>query len=197
MEKKLHRDEHHKVIGGVCAGLAEYFGMDVAIIRAIFLVTLLLKGGGVLVYFVLWAVLPKKGLSFDPGVDYRVPPQADPFNPFTSAPQGNFNVPPFVAPPKKQASKVGLIIGVILIVIGAFSLLDQLNFIPDWDFDNLWPIALVAGGLALIASGVKKQPWEKNDWHNTSTVADEPKAEEPKVEPTKDENESDNTPPTI
>ncbi|MEO3408286.1 PspC domain-containing protein [Mucilaginibacter sp. CAU 1740] len=192
MEKKLHRDEHHKVIGGVCAGLAEYFGTDVAIIRAIFVVALLLKGGGVLAYIVLWIVLPKKGFNFNPGVDYRVPPQADPFNPFTSAPQGDFNAPPFMAPPQKKASKVGLIIGVVLILIGAGTLLSELDLVPDWDFENIWPLVLVAGGIALIASGFKKQPWEKNDWH-----ANEPVADEPKVEPTKEETESDNTPPTI
>jgi phage shock protein PspC (stress-responsive transcriptional regulator) len=192
MEKKLHRDEHHKVIGGVCAGLAEYFGTDVAIIRAIFVVALLLKGGGVLAYIVLWIVLPKKGFNFNPGVDYRVPTQADPFNPFTNAPQGDFNPPPFMAAPQKKASKVGLIIGVILILIGAGTLLSELDLVPDWDFENIWPLVLVAGGIALIASGFKKQPWEKNDWH-----ANEPVADEPKVEPTREETESDNTPPTI
>ena len=192
MEKKLHRDEHHKVIGGVCAGLAEYFGTDVAIIRAIFVVALLLKGGGVLAYFVLWAVLPKKGFNFNPGVDYRVPPQTDPFNPFTNAPQGNFNQPPFIVPPKKKASKVGLIIGVILIMIGGITLLDELDLIPNWDFDNFWPLVLVGGGIALIASGFKKQPWEKQDWHNT-----EAPTEAPEAEPAKEETKFDNTPPTI
>ncbi|AYL98879.1 PspC domain-containing protein [Mucilaginibacter celer] len=193
MEKKLHRDEHHKVIGGVCAGLAEYFGMDVAIIRAIFLVTLLLKGGGVLIYFILWMALPKKGLDFTPGVDYRVPPQQDPFNPFAGAPQNQpFNQPPFVAPPKKHASTFGLVFGVALILIGGICLLNELDLMPDWDFENFWPIALVAGGIALIASGFKKQPWEKQSWQNADAADAEPAATE-----TKEETQSDNTPPTI
>jgi len=82
MEKKLYRDERRKVIGGVCAGLADYFDIDIAIIRALFLLTFIFMGTGFMVYIVLWIVLPKKDYNyFNPGVDYRVPPQ-DPFNPF-------------------------------------------------------------------------------------------------------------------
>ncbi len=58
MEKKLYRDTHNKVIGGVCSGLAEYFNVDVSIVRVLFLASLILKGGGFLVYIVLMIVLP-------------------------------------------------------------------------------------------------------------------------------------------
>src|SRR5476649_1307276 len=66
MEKKLYRDEHHKVIGGVCAGLADYFGIDVSIVRLVFVLTLILKGGGGLLYIILWIVLPKRPFSYIP-----------------------------------------------------------------------------------------------------------------------------------
>lgn len=101
MEKKLYRDERRKVIGGVCAGLAEYFDIDIAIIRALFLLTFIFMGTGLMVYVVLWIVLPKKYQQyFNPGVDYRVPPQDDPYNPFAAGvpPQQDM---PFGVPPKK------------------------------------------------------------------------------------------------
>jgi hypothetical protein len=44
-------------------------------------------------------------------------------------------------------------------------LLDEFDILPHWDFSNLWPLALVAIGGALIFSGEKKKPWEKSDWH--------------------------------
>jgi phage shock protein PspC (stress-responsive transcriptional regulator) len=178
MEKKLYRDEHKKVIGGVCAGLADYFGIDVSIVRAIFLLTLILKGGGLLVYIVLWIVLPKRNYDFyTPGVDYRVPPQQDSFNPFSSAaPQPGS---PFVNPPKKQASTVGLIFGVILILIGASCLLNEFDILPDWDFEKLWPVVLVVIGFALMASGKKNKPWENANWQHTGgEVKDAPAKED-------------------
>jgi len=191
MEKKLHRDEHRKVIGGVCAGLAEYFGTDVAVIRAIFLVTLILKGFSLPIYIVLWIALPKKGFDFTPGVDYRVPPQDNPFMDDPKFGGQPFNPPPFVNPPKKQASTVGLIFGVAMILLGSVFLLNELDLMPDWDFENLWPVMLVGAGIALIVSGAKKQPWEKQNWH-TNEVTDAPG-----TEPTKDETETKDTPPTI
>ena len=46
-------------MAGVCAGLAEQFGISVTIVRLAFLLSALLGGGmGVVIYLVLWAVMP-------------------------------------------------------------------------------------------------------------------------------------------
>ncbi len=56
--KKMYRDPENKVIGGVAAGLAAFAGMDVAIIRLIFVVTGFF-GFGVLLYIIFWIALPE------------------------------------------------------------------------------------------------------------------------------------------
>ncbi len=56
--KRLFRDENNKVIGGVCGGLANYFGTDPVIIRVIFAVVALAFGTGLLAYIILWIAVP-------------------------------------------------------------------------------------------------------------------------------------------
>ena len=65
MNKKLYRDEYHKVLGGVCSGLAEYFDMDVTVVRLLFAFTFFIMGVGFIPYIILWIVLPKKGYIFN------------------------------------------------------------------------------------------------------------------------------------
>ncbi len=55
--KRLYRDENHKVLGGVCSGLARYFGTDPMVMRIIFLV-LAFAGAGILAYVILWIAVP-------------------------------------------------------------------------------------------------------------------------------------------
>ena len=57
--KQLQRSTQNKVIGGVCAGLARYFGIDPVLVRIVFLVALVFFGFGPLIYIVLWIVMPK------------------------------------------------------------------------------------------------------------------------------------------
>jgi len=176
MNKKLYRDEYHKVLGGVCSGLAEYFDTDVTVIRLLFAFTVIVMGVGIIPYVVLWIVLPKKGYLYNqynnPTVDYTVPPQqptggftqqGNPFggNPFASTP---FNEVPPVNYPQKQKSHAGVIVGVVLIVIGAAVLIDEYDLIPDFDFGRLWPAVLVLVGASLIVSGQRKQPWHRDNW---------------------------------
>lgn len=58
-KKRLFRSGNNQVVGGVAAGLADYLGIDVSILRVIF-VFCLFAGFGFIVYLVLWAVLPEK-----------------------------------------------------------------------------------------------------------------------------------------
>lgn len=61
MTKKLYRSTDQRIIAGVCGGLAEYFDIDVTIVRLI-AVALLLPGGlpGLLPYIIMWIVVPSK-----------------------------------------------------------------------------------------------------------------------------------------
>ncbi|MFT3715725.1 MAG: PspC domain-containing protein [Gordonia sp. (in: high G+C Gram-positive bacteria)] len=55
----MTRSSTDKMIGGVCGGLADYFGVDPTWVRIAFVVSVLLPGPQVLLYLLLWAVIPK------------------------------------------------------------------------------------------------------------------------------------------
>ena len=60
MRKKLTLGDD-KVLGGVCSGLAEYFNIDIVLVRIIYLVlTLATKFPGLLVYLIMWICMPRK-----------------------------------------------------------------------------------------------------------------------------------------
>ncbi len=57
--KKLFRDSDDKFLGGVCSGLAHYFGMDVIWMRLLWLVLFFFLGTGFLIYILLWILIPQ------------------------------------------------------------------------------------------------------------------------------------------
>lgn len=57
--KKLFRDPDNRVLGGVCSGLGNYFGIDPIIFRLLFIVATLLYGTSLLAYLILWIAIPK------------------------------------------------------------------------------------------------------------------------------------------
>ncbi|AYA35942.1 PspC domain-containing protein [Hymenobacter oligotrophus] len=56
--RKLFRDTDNGSIGGVAAGLAAYMGIEVAILRIVFVLSIFLGGTGLLLYLILWMVVP-------------------------------------------------------------------------------------------------------------------------------------------
>jgi phage shock protein PspC (stress-responsive transcriptional regulator) len=60
--RRLYRAENDKILGGVCAGLANYLRIDPAIVRIIFVLITFGWGVGFLLYIILWMVLPYKSL---------------------------------------------------------------------------------------------------------------------------------------
>lgn len=58
--RKLYRSRTNRQLAGVCGGLGEYFGIDPTLIRILFVITALLGGPGILLYVVLWLVMPEE-----------------------------------------------------------------------------------------------------------------------------------------
>lgn len=59
--KRLYRPHEGRVVAGVCAGLAVYFGIDPTLVRLAFALLTIFGGAGILLYLCAWIVIPEKG----------------------------------------------------------------------------------------------------------------------------------------
>jgi phage shock protein C len=60
--KILVRSRKGRMVGGICAGIADYSGLDVTLVRVIVAVVSLITGGaGVLAYLAAWMIIPDEG----------------------------------------------------------------------------------------------------------------------------------------
>ena len=59
---RLARPRQGRKIAGVCLGFAEYFDLDVTIVRVIWLITAIMSGIGVIPYIIAWIVMPEEPL---------------------------------------------------------------------------------------------------------------------------------------
>ncbi len=162
MEKKLQRNEQEKTIAGVCAGLAEYFDVDVTWIRIAFVLAVLAGFSGVLAYIVLWIAVPVKPFVPNYGqfsADYKVYDDA-------ANPNGPINDPAFAGipyPKKKKSGNGAVVMGIIFVIFGAFFLMDEFDFVPYWfEFHKLWPLVFIIPGIMMITNANKKT-W-KEEW---------------------------------
>lgn len=57
--KRLYRSGKERVLGGVCGGLGEYFNVDPAIIRLLWVLFALAYGTGILFYIIAWIIIPR------------------------------------------------------------------------------------------------------------------------------------------
>ena len=62
-EKRLVRVEENKIVGGVCTGVAKYFGLRVGKVRLAWLILTLFATAGFWLYVILWLVLPLRNLE--------------------------------------------------------------------------------------------------------------------------------------
>jgi phage shock protein C len=62
--KTLERSRKGRMVAGICAGVAEYFGWDVTLVRVIVAVIAVITGGAaVLAYLVAWVIIPEEGVK--------------------------------------------------------------------------------------------------------------------------------------
>lgn len=137
MDKKLYRSRRDKMLGGVAGGLGRYFEIDPVLVRIIFIAATFLSGVGVVSYILLWIIVP-----FEPVVRTAGEPEV--------TLQGEAEV---IEP--ETTKKGGSIIGVVLIAVGFMFLAH--NMFPFFDFDEIWPLILIAVGIGLLWNANKKR----------------------------------------
>lgn len=58
--KQLYRSGNKRILGGICAGVAEYFNVDPVLIRLLWIIGLFVSAGAlVLIYFIFWIIIPR------------------------------------------------------------------------------------------------------------------------------------------
>ena len=62
--KRLLRPVNGKMIAGVCAGIAIYFDIDPTIVRIIYVLMFFMLGTGILLYLILWLVIPQEKIYY-------------------------------------------------------------------------------------------------------------------------------------
>ena len=60
--RKLYRSRSDKMLAGVCRGLANYLNLDTTVVRLLFVLLFFLGGHGLLIYLILWILMPAEPL---------------------------------------------------------------------------------------------------------------------------------------
>ena len=60
MNRRLYNSNENKMIGGVCGGIAEYFGIDPTVVRLAWVLFCVLGGSGILAYILAAIVMPRR-----------------------------------------------------------------------------------------------------------------------------------------
>lgn len=154
--KRLYRSPTDKVLGGVCGGLGEYFGVDPVFVRVIAVILLFASEGfGFLAYIIAWIIIPKRQLEMavqdEQPTDQEQPTrQEEPSEWKTYLP------------------------GMVLIAIGLLLLARDFWYWFHWE--DFWPVFLIIAGLYFIFHRGFKSEKTKEEVGNSETN-NQPKAE--------------------
>ncbi len=165
------------MLAGVCSGLAEYFQVDPVFVRLAFVVLTFIQGLGILLYLVLWVLMPGPDVAVGPPSSLRdnframgdelrrmtddvrglfSRSQANPTPPVAPEPS-----PPSPPPPERLGRpndgryRRGVLAGGVLIVLGIFFLLANLGLLDWWRWDVFWPVALIGLGLLILVQRLR------------------------------------------
>lgn len=144
-DKKIFRSIDDYMIAGVSGGLAKYFKIDSTLVRIIFVLLAIGGGCGVLVYLILWLVIPKeKGVEKEIDRGEKVQEFAEDVK----------NKAKSMAKEIKLDTKVGKtgrvnILGIALILVGLAAIWNQISPMTiQWNF--FWPGLLILIGILFL-----------------------------------------------
>jgi len=154
--RRLYRSETDRMIAGLCGGLGEYFLIDPVIVRLIAVLLAFASGVGVIVYILLWIIVPTKsriGATPQEVVKENVESIRERAEEFGHEVQTAFGQrqPTTGEQAQPAAPTAGTwLLGAIIILIGLIFLLQNFGLFWWWKWGNLWPIILVVIGIALL-----------------------------------------------
>ena len=143
MNKKLYRSSKNKMLGGVAAGLGEYFDIDPTLVRVLFVITLFLGGTGIIGYIILWIIVPEEPIVFNKQYGESSETETE-----TPKQENSFDSKAYYSALDHQREKRRMIAGFILLGLGILFLAD--NFIPRIRFGDFWPLILIGTGIAIL-----------------------------------------------
>jgi phage shock protein C len=153
MTRRLFRHRTNRMIAGVCAGLGEYLEIDTTFVRLFFVLLALSNGIGVLVYFLMWIIVPPEDAA---SATLRETARVGADEIADQARTMGADIRQAVRSPN---SKTWMYIGAGLIILGFFALLDNLPWRwlhwLNWTF--FWPVLLILAGIALIVRYFRKE----------------------------------------
>ena len=153
--ERLYRSKTNKVVGGVAGGLADYFTIDVVLARVAFVLLAMFGGGGVLIYIVMWIVIPAQTSYFTEQNK----------NSFSESSENDVyeknESGEYVSNKPVKNSNTGLITGIILIFMGMIFLADRL--MPWYNITDFWPLLLVVVGVIMIKPNIFKPSKKENN----------------------------------
>lgn len=164
MNEHLYRSRDDRMLAGVAGGLAEIWDADPSLIRIVWALLVVLTGGIALLVYIIMAIVVPEGSAMDVGEAAAAPP--DPAAPASTAagdPTTTAGDPSAAdrrraaraarrAARREHGSPVGLVFGAILIIVGIGFFLRE--WWPAFDFDFVWPLALVALGVVVLVVGL-------------------------------------------
>jgi phage shock protein PspC (stress-responsive transcriptional regulator) len=147
MDNKLYRSRTDSMLGGVCGGLGQYLGIDSTIVRLFFVLLAMSNGLGVLIYLLLWMIVPRQGHVRGATLGGIARSGAGEIAEHARAIGDDIRYA--VSNPHPRT---GIYIGAGLILLGVFYLLQslKLSWLRWLDIAVLWPVLLILAGLVLL-----------------------------------------------
>ncbi len=139
----LYRSETNKVLAGVAGGLGEYFNVDPNIIRIVFILLAIFGGSGIIVYIVLWLIIPSKS-NRNKNSQEAIRSNLEDMKTSTQTFAHSITRPDG----SKENSKFWW--ALIIIVIGFLFLMHNFGLLGSLELDKLWPLVLIILGLGII-----------------------------------------------
>ena len=135
--KKMERSRTNRVLAGVCGGLSDYFNIDVALVRVLFVVATICGSFGFWMYVILWVFVPEE-------------PMPEPVNPTVNTVNETIDITP---KNETKPNNGAMIASLILIVVGLIALAN--NFMSLAWMWKLWPVGLIIIGVVILINSLK------------------------------------------